>query len=539
MKRIDAAIMAIKYIYIAPFMALMLLFACTDPLSQSSNDSESGGDGGGGGESYSLTANPDTFEVIAGRAAIVPISNMLANDSYGGDTLDLSVSSVGNAVGGTAVIDGANISFTSTGSVGQAASFDYTVSDGNGLEATSTVTMTVVAAPPIVATADTYEVVQGEQLLVVAQTLADNDEDGEGRPLTVVSVANAVGGTVVKSGDSITFTSTGYAGESAGFEYTVQNDQGTSATGSVYISVTPLSPIEAYIYHDQNLLDAKLGAYQPPSVQDIFNSWGRFDGNNFYENKDVVGISSNAAAWQLLTGPDRVSMPLNVTPYNGFVSPDKLENYTFEATLSSPDGDNDTIGLVIAFVREAGTNYSLIAVRNTGGTYPTVGWGVCYVEGSSGYGYSSATWLIDSKDVGGASGSWGGKQTRVKIERNGNSVKAYTTNWNDVDTYQASSEIVIDLDSDARLSKFKGAQSYGYMTYSQPDSTYLGIQIGGGLDVSKIYNANNGQVWEYIQGSGWTLLATTVQEELGFVREVTNPETGVTYLIRQSSITQQ
>ena len=512
----------------------MFLFACADPVSQASNDS-----GSGGGESYSLTANPDTFEVIAGRVAVVPISNMLANDSYGGDTLNLSVSSVGNTVRGTAEIDGANISFTSTGSEGQAASFEYTVGDGNGLEATSTVTMTVVAEPPIVANADTYEVVQGAQLFVVAPDLADNDEDGEGRPLTVLSIANAVGGTIEKSGDNITFTSTGYAGDPAGFEYIVQNDLGTSATGSVYITVTPLPPIEAYIYHDSNLLDDKLGDYQPPSVQDIFDSWGRFGGNNFYENKDVQGISSNAAAWQFLTDPDRVSMPLNVTPYNGFVSPDKLENYTFEATLSSPDGDNDTIGLVIAFVREGGTNYSLIAVRNTSGTFPNVGWGVCYVEGSSGYSYSDATWLIDSKSVGGASGSWAGKQTRVKIERNGDIVKAYTTNWNDVDTYQASSEIVIDLDSDPRLSKFKGAQSYGYMTYSQPDSTYLSVQIGGGLDVSKIYNANNAQVWEYIQGSGWTLLATTVQQELGFVREVTNPETGDTYLIRQSSITLQ
>ena len=534
MKHINATIMTIKYF--VPFIALMFLFACTNPISQANSES-----GSGGGESYSLTANPDTFEVIAGRVGVVPISNMLVNDSYGGDTLDLSVSSVGNTVRGTAEIDGANISFTSTGSAGEAASFEYTVGDGNGLQATSTVTMTVVAVPPVIANADTYEVVQGAQLLVVASALDDNDEDGEGHPLTVVSIANAVGGTAEKSGDNITFTSTGYAGEPAGFEYIVQNDQDPpgTATGNVYITVTPLTPIEAYIYHDSNLLDAKLGDYQPPSVQDIFDSWGRFDGNNFYENKDAEGISSNAAAWQFLIDPDRVSMPLNVSPYNGFVSPDKLENYTLEATLSSTNSDNDTIGLVIAFVREGGINYSLIAVRNTGGTYPTVGWGVCYMENSGGYSYSSATWLIDSKSVGGASGSWGGKQTRVKIVRNGDSVKAYTTNWNDVNTYQASSEIVVDLDSDARLSKFKGAQSYGYMTFSQPDSTYLDVQMGGGLDASKIYNANNAQAWEYIQGSGWTLLATTVQQELGFVREVTNPETGLTYLIRQSSITLQ
>lgn len=40
-------------------------------------------------------------------------------------------------------------------------------------------------------------------------------------------------------------------------------------------------------------------------------------------------------------------MPLNVSPYNGFISPEKLENYTFEATLTSPSSDNNTVGLVI------------------------------------------------------------------------------------------------------------------------------------------------------------------------------------------------
>jgi hypothetical protein len=170
-------------------------------------------------------------------------------------------------------------------------------------------------------------------------------------------------------------------------------------------------------------------------------------------------------------------------------------------------------------------------VRNQGGNSPNVGWGVCYGEGNSYY-----TWIIDSKSVGGISHEWSGKQSAVKVVRNGDLIKCYTTNWNDTDNFQAASEIVIDLDSDPRLVKFKGAQSYGYVTYSQPDSTYLGIQIGGGLDVTKIYDATSGEVWEYIQGSGWTLLITTVWEELGFVREVTNPETGDSYLIKEDEI---
>ena len=58
-------------------------------------------------------------------------------------------------------------------------------------------------------------------------------------------------------------------------------------------------------------------------------------------------------------------------------------------------------------------------------------------------------------------------------------------------------------------------------------------------DVTRIYNANTAEAWSYVQGSGWIKLSATVQQELGFVREVTNPETGYTYLIEQDSITLQ
>ena len=133
---------------------------------------------------------------------------------------------------------------------------------------------------------------------------------------------------------------------------------------------------------------------------------------------------------------------------------------------------------------------------------------MCYGENTN-----YASWIIDKKSVDGNANGWSSAQSGVKIERNGNIIKCYTTNWDDVDTYQASSLITIDLNSDPRLDKFKGAQSYGYVIYSQPDSTYLDKyrRIGGGLDVTKIYSANNGEVWEYLQGSGWTMLGTTVQ----------------------------
>lgn len=510
-------------------ISLIFIFAaCENPLTGDQNNNSGSGSSSSSG---SLVAVADSFSVIEGRSTTIPIANMTANDEDNSDNPPLVIIWVGNAVGGEAQIEGANIDFNCNVSSGHTASFEYHVANSIGLESTGMVTLEVQPVPPIVAAADTYDLIQGETLLLVASSLLDNDEDGEGRPLSVISAGNPAGGTVTLNGENISFVSTGYAYEPAGFEYTVQNDLGTTATGSVYVNVTPLSPIEAFIYHNEGLMNAKLAEYQPPSMTDIFNSWGRFDGNNYYENKDDLYISSNASAWQFLTNPDRVSMPLNVYPYNGFVSPDKLENFTFEATLASTNSDDDTIGVVIAFVRIAEINYTLNAVRNQGGNSPSEGWGICYGESSS---YN--TWIIDSKSVGGIRLGWSGQQSRVKVERNGDNIKCYATIWNDADTYQAASEITIDLDSDSRLHKFKGPQSYGYMTYSQPDSTYLSIGLGGSLDVTRIYNAVTGDVWEYVEGSGWTVIETTVQNELGFVRQVINPDTGDIYLIKENEI---
>ncbi|HET7850613.1 MAG TPA: Ig-like domain-containing protein, partial [Pseudolabrys sp.] len=69
----------------------------------------------------------------------IPDSALIANDSDPDNSLDqLSVTSVGNDLGGSAVLQSGTVSFTDTGFHG--ASFDYTVSDGT-LDATGHVTV--------------------------------------------------------------------------------------------------------------------------------------------------------------------------------------------------------------------------------------------------------------------------------------------------------------------------------------------------------------------------------------------------------------
>jgi hypothetical protein len=479
-----------------------------------------------------ILVEDDHYSVYQGKTIIIPIANLLANDTdvISNGLNPLSLTGISNFVGGTAVINGANIEFTNTsGEVNDIVSFDYEATNLDGHTATGTVNITIDAIPPIICNPDTFDLQQGETLLLSKSALSANDVDGLGKALTVTAVQNPVNGQVTLNGDNVSFTSTGISGVPAEFDYVVTNGSETQ-TGKVYINVTPLPPIEALIYaNSSEVQNALASGYTPPSVQDIFNTWARFDGGSYYVNKDSA--SGQALDWQLLSNPDRVLMPTNTGLGNGFISPDVFDNYTFEATLFSDSSDNDQIGLIIAFERDNGVNKILAAIRNTGGQDPKNGWGLIYSEN----GPWVPTWTINNMSVGGATGGWSSKKTRVKIQRQGDIIKAYTTNWNDEGNYQVSSEIVLDLNSDPRLAVFKGKKPYGYYTHSQPNSTYLDVNFTGGMDASKIYDVENNVLWEYQNGQ-WVNTGTTIQEDLGYVRDATNPETGITYTIKGDEV---
>lgn len=267
----------------------------------------------------------------------------------------------------------------------------------------------------------------------------------------------------------------------------------------------------------------------PPTVTDIFNNWARIDGSAYYENKDSA--SGQALDWRLLTSPDRVLMPTNTATGNGFISPELLDNYTFEATLTSDNGDDDQIGLIIAFVRDSGVNKVLAAVRNKGGVRPSLGWGIVYVE----YGSSTSQWTINNLDVGGVSGGWSSARTRVKVERNGDIITAWCTSWDDVGNYDETTKITLDLNSDDRLAVFKGPKPYGYYTYSQANSTYLDVRIKGALDLSSVYNISTGVRSEF-DGVSWVTSTQSIQDAVGYITRIINPFTYQTAIIQSDIV---
>ena len=87
-------------------------------------------------------ASGDTAQTASGAALVIPAADLLANDADDdGDAL--SVIAVSNATNGTVELAGGQVTFTPADGFVGAASFDYTVSDGNGGLDTATVSVTV------------------------------------------------------------------------------------------------------------------------------------------------------------------------------------------------------------------------------------------------------------------------------------------------------------------------------------------------------------------------------------------------------------
>ena len=70
-----------------------------------------------------------------------------------------------------------------------------------------------------------------------------------------------------------------------------------------------------YIYNQTTTATAARSELTPPTVQDVFDTWGVLMVTKYYASKNTsIG---NALTREFKTGPDRVVMPLNVEPPNG------------------------------------------------------------------------------------------------------------------------------------------------------------------------------------------------------------------------------
>jgi hypothetical protein len=226
---------------------------------------------------------------------------------------------------------------------------------------------------------------------------------------------------------------------------------------------------------------------------------------------------------------------LNTGTAAGFVSEKRYLTYTHTVDLSSSSGDNDTIGVVIAFVTE-GTfgqagyrEHTLSVIRSGGGVGEAVGtWSLVY-----NYLQSDQVVISNGSSSVPATGGWAALgSTRVEIVRSGNSITARTSAFGST-TLLSGSALTVNLTSAAYLAKFQGSKQYGYLVYSQSSSfftnaTFSGVSDDDGL----VYDVVTGNVYGASSESPYYQDVTDVVSPFSEISELGrfyhNPDSGTT-----------
>ncbi len=182
----------------------------------------------------SLTTNEDT-------ALTISAADLLANDTdIDGDTLSIaSVAATNDTHGTVSLDDDGNVVFTPEENYHGEASFDYTVSDGNGGTDTASVSLNIeqVNDAPVIVNVDLGSTNEDTAITFTADQLLANSSDSNGDALSISTVTvDTEFGAVTDNGDSTwTFIpADNYNGDDVPVSFTVSD--GTtieSATASI------------------------------------------------------------------------------------------------------------------------------------------------------------------------------------------------------------------------------------------------------------------------------------------------------------------
>ncbi|MEZ4667720.1 MAG: tandem-95 repeat protein [Anaerolineae bacterium] len=164
--------------------------------------------------------------------------DVLANDTdIDGDAL--SVMSVTQPANGTAISNGVNVTYTPNANFNGIDNFTYTVNDGNGGMGTAAVTITVNPVNDVpVGNGDSGITDQG---LAVTIDILANDSDIDGDLLMVSSVTQPPNGSVINSGNNVTYIPNDNFTGTDNFAYVVSDPFGGNDSATVIVTVNPIS----------------------------------------------------------------------------------------------------------------------------------------------------------------------------------------------------------------------------------------------------------------------------------------------------------
>lgn len=286
-------------------------FHGTDAVTYTIED----GHGGTASGTVEIAVNPvNDAPVAVADTVVIAEDNDILIDVVGNDTDPdgdtLTLLSIDDVINGSAVIEAGQVRFTPAENYNGLATIGYTISDGQGGTASSSVQIDIAAvndAP--IAVNDTATVDSGQVVFIDALT---NDSDPDGDSLAITSVDPATNGTVTIENNQLRYVpDAGFVGEET-LSYTVSDGQGGSASASVLITVNPVdTPNNAPVAVDDTA-DVDQGANV---LIDVLSNDSDPDGDTLI----ITSVTASANATAVIEGD-----AIRYTPNAGFSGPDTI-----------------------------------------------------------------------------------------------------------------------------------------------------------------------------------------------------------------------
>lgn len=278
-----------------------------------------------------------------------------------------------------------------------------------------------------------------------------------------------------------------------------------SVNGTTNYTTSPLVTVGSFIASDSELTFAQ---NQVVPQSEALATWKRFS----HAGTTQPYSPSELLAWEYVQAQNAFRNTTNSSTAIGLVSNVTYGDYDNEVRVYSTSGDDDTIGVVLAFVVIDGREHTLSAIRTCGGNGRP--WQIRYNHNQTGardftgtmnaVKWSNGNYGFTQLEAGytGSPGwsTFGTVGTKIKVTRRGNLITCVTTDIG-TEEYLPASTIVIDLDSDTDLRKFIGRTQVGYLALSQQFSYWQQIAF---TDYSPIYDVRDGSKWSVDGGGVWS-----------------------------------
>ena len=274
------------------------------------------------------------------------------------------------------------------------------------------------------------------------------------------------------------------------------------------------------------------------TLSQVFDTWPRVTNRTFFSNPDNIPSGDSSNAWYFDESLDSFVYPDNNPLTNLIVSPDKVGNLNITGTLSSNDGDNDGIGIVVA-ADDVNGNFRFVTLwvepgRNNGYDV-SLRYGD---ETNGGTGHFNGMGDIISGNYFLPSGSdWSGKEVNFQITKIDDFITARVSEFNNF-AVDASSEVTCDLTQLPRDGNTLASTArYGFAVNSQSQTFYQNVSFTNETEQNNsfAYSAQGDKKYQY-QSTGWVLVGSAYPDFVG-IDVINNIDTGESFFIDGDSIT--